>query len=147
MAIQDGYSRYTCDVQGCANSTYALPDSDGADGYSTRRRIDAQGVERSLVLCADHAKVYQSIVEAVDAVFAQFERDGSNSMRTAADVAAVQAELDKAKADLASVTKDRDGWWRKAKDAEAERDAIKAEYDAYRAAHPETTETTEGGES
>ena len=147
MAKTDGYSRYACDVQDCDHVTYALPDSDGADAYSVRRRIDANGVERRLLLCADHAKTYLAMAGKQDAAWAQFERDGSDAMRTAEDVAAVQGELDKAKADLARMTKDRDGWWKKAKDAEAERDAIRAEYDAYRAAHPETTETTEGGES
>lgn len=140
MAIQDGYSRYQCDVQSCGNVSYALPDSNGADQYSVRRRIDANGQEVKMTLCAEHKKAYLEKAQKVDAMWAQFTKDGTGDLVT-------QAELDEAKADLARMTKDRDGWWKRAKDAEAERDAIRAEYDAYRAAHPETTDTTEGGES
>ena len=121
--ITEGYSRYACDVQGCGESAFALPQTDVADGYVLRRRIDAEGVERKLLLCPAHAAAYARIVRACDAAYAEFEKTGVAGLAT-------QAQLDAAEARA----EERDTaarWW-----SEKHR-ALQAEFDAYRAAHPE----------
>lgn len=126
MATTEGFTHYACDVASCATDAYAIPGSDGADQFSVRRRIDAQGVERTMLVCADHAKAYQVIAEGVDAVWAQFAKDGTGAIVS-------QADLDAANKALADMTKSRDTWWNNYQQ-------IKAEYDAYRAAHPDTAD-------
>ena len=126
MAITPGYSHYSCDVADCANDTYAQPDSDGADSFVTRTYIDAEGVERTFVLCSEHASKYKELATAMDAVRSQFITDGTGAIVS-------QADLDAANKALADMTKSRDTWWNNYQQ-------IKAEYDAYRAAHPDTSD-------
>lgn len=121
--ITEGYSRYACDVQGCAESAFALPHTDAADGYVLRRRIDAEGMERKLLICPAHAVAYAEIVRACDAAYAEFEKTGRASLATQAQLAEAEAraeERDKAAK-----------WW------SDKHKALQAEFDAYRAAHPE----------
>ena len=127
MATTEGFTHYACDVASCATDAYAIPGSDGADQFSVRRRIDAQGVERTMLVCADHAKAYQAIAEGVDAVWAQFAKDGTGAIVSQADLDAANKRADER--DKAAK------WW------SDKYSALKAEYDAYRAAHPDT----EGG--
>ena len=126
MATTEGFTHYACDVASCATDAYAIPGSDGADQFSVRRRIDAQGVERTMLVCADHAKAYQAIAEGVDAVWAQFAKDGTGAIVSQADLDAANKRADER--DKAAK------WW------SDKYSALKAEYDAYRAAHPDTTE-------
>ena len=129
MSITEGYNHYKCDVASCENDAYAQPDSDGADSFVTRSYIDAEGVERTFVLCSEHAAKYKELATAMDAVRSQFITDGTGAIVS-------QADLDAANKALADMTKSRDTWW----DNYLQ---IKAEYDAYRAAHPDT----EGGDA
>ena len=124
MATTEGFTHYACDVASCATDAFAFPGSDGADQFSVRRRIDAQGVERTMLVCADHAKAYQAIAEGVDAVWAQFAKDGTGAIVS-------QAALDAANRRADERDKAAKGWSDKYS-------ALKAEYDAYRAAHPDT---------
>lgn len=127
MATTEGFTHYACDVASCATDAYAIPGSDGADQFSVRRRIDAQGVERTMLVCADHAKAYQAIAEGVDAVWAQFAKDGTGAIVSQADLDAANKRADER--DAAAK------WW------SGKYAALEKEYDAYRAAHPDT----EGG--
>lgn len=129
MATTEGFTHYACDVASCATDAYAIPGSDGADQFSVRRRIDAQGVERTMLVCADHAKAYQAIAEGVDAVWAQFAKDGTGAIVSQADLDAANKRADER--DKAAK------WW------SDKYSALKAEYDAYKAAHPDT----EGGDA
>ena len=126
MATTEGFTHYACDVASCATDAYAIPGSDGADQFSVRRRIDAQGVERTMLVCADHAKAYQAIAEGVDAVWAQFAKDGTGAIVSQADLDAANQRADER--DKAAK------WW------SDKYSALKAEYDAYTLAHPDTTE-------
>lgn len=126
MATTEGFTHYACDVASCATDAYAIPGSDGADQFSVRRRIDAQGVERTMLVCADHAKAYQAIAEGVDAVWAQFAKDGTGAIVSQADLDAANKRADER--DKAAK------WW------SDKYSALKAEYDAYKLAHPDTTE-------
>ena len=129
MATTEGFTHYACDVASCATDAYAIPGSDGADQFSVRRRIDAQGVERTMLVCADHAKAYQAIAEGVDAVWAQFAKDGTGAIVSQADLDAANKRADER--DKAAK------WW------SDKYSALKAEYDAYKLAHPDT----EGGDA
>lgn len=126
MATTEGFTHYACDVASCATDAYAIPGSDGADQFSVRRRIDAQGVERTMLVCADHAKAYQAIAEGVDAVWAQFAKDGTGAIVSQADLDAANKRADER--DKAAK------WW------SDKYSALKAEYDAYKLVHPDTTE-------
>ena len=126
MATTEGFTHYACDVASCATDAYAIPGSDGADQFSVRRRIDAQGVERTMLVCADHAKAYQAIAEGVDAVWAQFAKDGTGAIVSQAALDAANKRAD-ARGKAAK-------WW------SDKYSALKAEYDAYKLAHPDTTE-------
>ena len=129
MAITPGYSHYSCDVADCANDTYAQPDSDGADSFVTRTYIDAEGVERTFVLCSEHASKYKELATAMDAVRSQFITDGTGAIVSQADLDAANKRADER--DKAAK------WW------SDKYSALTAEYDAYRAAHPDT----EGGDA
>ena len=126
MATTEGFTHYACDVASCATDAYAIPGSDGADQFSVRRRIDAQGVERTMLVCADHAKAYQAIAEGGDAGWAQFAKDGTGAIVSQADLDAANKRADER--DKAAK------WW------SDKYSALKAEYDAYKLAHPDTTE-------
>lgn len=123
--LEEGYGRYSCDVASCQNSDFAQPHSDGADAYVVRRRIDAQGVERQMMVCSEHAKTYAELVSACDAAYDAFTRDGSMTLASAADI-------DELRSELSAMTSNRDSWIKKYK-------ALKAEYEAYRAAHSDDT--------
>lgn len=126
MSITEGYNHYKCDVASCENDAYAQPDSDGADSFVSRTYIDAEGVERTFVLCSEHASKYKELATAMDAVRSQFITDGTGAIVS-------QADLDAANKALADMTKSRDTWWDNYQQ-------IKKEYDAYRAAHPDTAD-------
>ena len=126
MATTEGFTHYACDVASCATDAYAIPGSDGADQFSVRRRIDAQGVERTMLVCADHAKAYQTIAEGVDAVWAQFAKDGTGAIVSQADLDAANKRADER--DAAAK------WW------SGKYAALEKEYEAYRAAHPDTAD-------
>lgn len=126
MATTEGFTHYACDVASCATDAYAIPGSDGADQFSVRRRIDAQGVERTMLVCADHAKAYQAIAEGVDAVWAQFAKDGTGAIVSQADLDAANKRADER--DAAAK------WW------SGKYAALEKEYEAYRAAHPDTAD-------
>lgn len=111
MTIQEGYRRYACDVASCNEETYAMPNTDAADMYVTRRRIDASGQERELVLCSEHAQVYSALVESCDTAFDAFERSGEETLTTAAEVEALEQQLAEVTQQLEETTKSRDHWW------------------------------------
>ena len=126
MAITPGYSHYSCDVADCANDTYAQPDSDGADSFVTRTYIDAEGVERTFVLCSEHASKYKELATAMDAVRSQFITDGTGAIVSQADLDAANKRADER--DAAAK------WW------SGKYAALEKEYEAYRAAHPDTAD-------
>lgn len=137
MAIQEGYSRYACDVQSCRSATYALPETDEADSYVIRRRIDASGVERKLLLCPNHAAVYTEIVKACDELYTAFEQTGKVQIITKADLDAANAALAEMQAKYEEANKARKWWSNK-------HAALQAEFDAYKQTHPDTAA---GGEA
>ena len=71
--------------------------------------------------------VTRTYIDAEGVERSQFAKDGTGAIVS-------QADLDAANKALADMTKSRDTWWDNYQQ-------IKAEYDAYRAAHPDT----EGG--
>lgn len=111
MSIQEGYRYYACDVASCNEETYAMPDTDAADVYVTRRRIDANGQERELVLCSDHAQTYSDIVTKCDSAFASFEQSGEATLTTIAEVKGLQQQLADLAQQLQEMTESRDHWW------------------------------------
>lgn len=124
--ITDGYSRYKCDVQGCDNEVYALPDTDAADGYVRRRRIDAEGIERTIVLCPKHAAIYAQLVKTCDSAYATLSKTGAAALYSQADIDALQTKLDEAE-------KARKWWGNRYR-------ALQEEYDGYKATHPDVPE-------
>lgn len=119
MAIQEGYKRYACDVTSCDEAVYALPDTDAADMYATRRRIDANGEERSYVLCPEHAQAYSELVSACDSAYTEFEKTGTATLATADDVSALEKQL-------ADMKASRDHWWSQYQQVKSELDALQS---------------------
>lgn len=122
--ITEGYSHYKCDIQGCENEVYALPDTDAADGYVKRRRIDAEGIERTIVLCPKHAAIYAQVVKTCDGAYAALSKTGAASLYSQADIDALQTKLDEAE-------KARKWWGDRYR-------TLQAEFDAYKETHPDT---------
>lgn len=60
--LQEGYSRYSCDVSACSRAKYAKPGSSAAAEYVTRTYIDQEGQEISQMLCKEHAAGFDQIV-------------------------------------------------------------------------------------
>lgn len=129
MAMTSGYSEYACDVQECSQRDYAMPDTDKADSYVERHRFTDDGVERTVMLCADHNKVYSALVKACEEAYTAFERDGSYTLATQAEVDALTAQLEQAKADYEAVRKNRDYWVKRY-------NALEKEFEEYKKAHP-----------
>lgn len=77
MSIQDGFSRYQCDVGGCSKRGYHAPGSQGAAGYVTKEYLDANGQTRRMVLCTDHATQLTSLMQRHDAEVDAFVKDGT----------------------------------------------------------------------
>lgn len=130
MAVQDGYSRYACDVQSCNSSTFALPETDEADSYVMRRRIDASGVERKMLLCPEHAAIYADIVKACDGYYTEFEQTGKARIIAKADLEAANAAVAALQTKLDEAEKARKWWGDKYRQLEEE-------FNAYKAAHPD----------
>lgn len=137
MPVESGFSRYACDVQGCQEAAFALPDTGGASGFSQRRRLRADGSERSLTLCSAHAKAWDATAKAVDEAFSALERTGEGTLATQADLEAERARTQAAQASLAEAEKARKWWGDKYR-------ALEAEYAAYKAAHPDGAATGGG---
>lgn len=117
MAIQEGYKRYACDVTSCDEAVYALPDTDAADMYATRRRIDANGEERSYVLCPEHAQAYSELVSACDSAYTEFEKTGEATLTTAEEVEDLEKQL-------ADMKNSRDHWWSEYTKVKGQLDAL-----------------------
>ena len=132
MAIQSGYSRYSCDVLGCDSAVYALPETDASDSYVQRRRIDSDGIEHKVLLCPDHAAAYAEIVRSCDAYYSDFEKTGSVDIVTKADLEAANAATAAMQAKYEKAEKARKWWGDKFR-------ALEEEFNAYKAAHPDTT--------
>lgn len=77
MAIQDGFSRYQCDVASCTKRGYYSPGSQGAAGYVTRTWTDSNGQQRTAVLCTKHSAQLTQIMQTHDAELAAFLKDGT----------------------------------------------------------------------
>ena len=138
MARTDGYSEYACDVQVCTHSDYAQPETDKADSYVIRRRYDDNGVERSIMICAEHNAVYAKLVKACEEAYAAFERDGVYTLATQAEVDALTAQVEQLMAEYEAMKKDRNSWMKKYNE-------LYAEFEEYKRTHPDT-ENGEGGE-
>ena len=130
MAVQDGYSRYACDVQSCNSSTFALPETDEADSYVMRRRIDVSGVERKMLLCPEHAAIYADIVKACDGYYTEFEQTGKARIIAKADLEAANAKTAEVQAKLDEAEKARKWWSDKFR-------ALEKEFNAYKETHPD----------
>lgn len=137
MSINEGFNRYRCDVVQCGKEAYALPQTDIADSYAVRRRIDADGMERTLVLCPEHAESYASLVNICETAYESFENDGTVNMPSREEVDALTAQLETALDNLKQMTKSRDTWWANAKNWEDRYNALAEEFEAYKKAHPE----------
>lgn len=66
MSIQEGFSRYACDVKGCAQKCYAAPGTDAAAGYVRKQYLDQNGQTREYVLCTDHAAQWNKLLALHD---------------------------------------------------------------------------------
>lgn len=66
MPIQDGFSRYACDVRGCAQKCYTKPGTDSAAGYVRKQYIDQNGQTREYVLCTAHAEAWNKMMAQHD---------------------------------------------------------------------------------
>lgn len=77
MAIDEGYSRYSCDVASCKNAKYAKPGTAAAAGYVTRSWTDANAQPRTSTLCSEHARAFDAMRQGHDADVAAFLKDGT----------------------------------------------------------------------
>lgn len=77
MAIQDGFSRYACDVCGCAQKCYTTPGTDAAAGYVRKQYIDQNGQTREYVLCTSHAEQWNKLMSLHDSQISAFIKDGT----------------------------------------------------------------------
>jgi hypothetical protein len=77
MAIQEGFSRYQCDVASCTKRGYYTPGSQGAAGYVTRTWTDSNGQTRTAVLCTEHSAALTKLMQEHDSEFEAFLKDGS----------------------------------------------------------------------
>ena len=131
--LTDGYNRYKCDVQTCGALDYAKPDTDIADSYAVRTRIDREGQTHTLLLCSNHAQAYSQIVSACDSAYDEFEQSGEVAIHTAAEVEALTVQLQQLQSDYDAVRRNRDLWVTKY-------NALQAEYEQYKRDHPESEE-------
>lgn len=72
MPIQDGFSRYACDVRGCTQKCYTTPGTDAAAGYVRKQYIDQNGQMREYVLCTAHAEAWNKMMARHDQEVAAF---------------------------------------------------------------------------
>ena len=91
MAIDDGYSRYSCDVASCKKAKYTKPGTAAAAEYVTRSWTDANAQQRTATLCSEHAQAFDAMRQGHDADVAAFLKDAATS---GAD-ATVEAEAGK----------------------------------------------------
>lgn len=91
MAIDDGYSRYSCDVASCKKAKYTKPGTAAAAEYVTRSWTDANAQQRTATLCREHAQEFDAMRQGHDADIAAFLKDGSDASANAA----VEAEAGK----------------------------------------------------
>lgn len=137
MAKTEGYNEYACDVQTCTQHDFAKPNTDKADSYVTRNRITDEGVERSIMLCAEHNATYAKLVGACEQAYVAFEHDGSYELATKEEVEELQAALEELQELYEAVRKNRDSWVTKY-------NQLSAEFEEYKRTHPDPNE--EGGE-
>lgn len=78
MAIASGYSRYACDCAACSKVNYDVAGGQYAARYVTREWTDANGQQRTVVLCTDHSAVLTDILERHDAELAAFMKSGAD---------------------------------------------------------------------
>lgn len=97
MAIQDGYKRFSCDVQGCEQTGFDVDGGSVAAGYVQRSWTDANGQERKVVLCSAHSAVLDQVMRRHDQELSDLMATGEDS-RAKAD-AEWQSKLDQAQAD------------------------------------------------
>lgn len=135
MAITEGYAEYACDVQECERRDFAQPDTDKADSYAVRRRYTDDGVMREIMLCSEHNGTYSKLVGECEQAYLAFERDGSYTLATQAEVAELQAQLAQLQSDYEALRKNRDSWVTKY-------NALNDEFEEYKRTHPDA----EGGE-
>ena len=135
MAKTEGYNEYACDVQSCTQHDFAKPNTDKADSYVTRHRITDEGVDREIMLCAEHNTTYAKLVGTCEQAYIKFEKDGEYALATKEEVDALTEQLEEAQAAYEAMKKDRNSWMKKYSDLEAE-------YEEYKRTHPDT----EGGE-
>lgn len=131
MAKTDGFSEYACDVQSCTQHDYAQPETDKADSYVVRRRYTDDGVLREIMLCTEHNGTYAQLVKTCEEAYIAFERDGSYTLATMAEVEALQAQLAQLQADYDALRKNRDMWVTKY-------NQLNAEFEEYKRTHPDT---------
>lgn len=77
MAIDDGYSRYSCDVASCKKAKYTKPGTAAAAEYVTRSWTDANAQQRTATLCREHAQAFDAMRQGHDADMAAFLMDGT----------------------------------------------------------------------
>lgn len=60
MSKISGYSRFTCDVAGCNVEKFILGQSPDTGDFVIRSYTDENGVDREIVLCPAHAKLFDA---------------------------------------------------------------------------------------
>ena len=133
MAKTDGFSEYACDVQVCTKHDYAQPETDKADDYAVRTRIDNNGVSREIMVCTEHCAVYSQLVDACEAAYIAFEKDGEYHLATQEEVDELQAQVDELTVAYEAMKKDRNAWHKAYDD-------LNAEFEEYKRTHPDTDE-------
>lgn len=83
MSIQDGFSRYACDVKGCAQKCYTTPGTDAAAGYVKKQYIDQNGQTRDYVFCTSHAEQWNKMMAQHDQEVAAFIAGTTTTATTA----------------------------------------------------------------
>ena len=131
MGITQGFNEYSCDVQTCTRHDFAQPDTDKADDYATRRRYTDDGVVREIMLCSEHNQTYSKLVSDCEAAYIAFEKDGSYTLATQAEVDALTAQVEQLTAEYEAMKKDRNSWMKKYNE-------LYAEFEEYKRTHPDT---------
>ena len=138
MSKTDGFSEYSCDVLTCTRHDFAQPDTDKADSYSVRKRYTDDGVLREIMLCAEHNETYSKLVGECEKSYIAFEHDGSYTLATQEEVAALQeqvssleAQVEQLQTDYEAMKKDRNSWMKKYNE-------LNEEFEEYKRTHPDT---------
>ncbi|MDY5002977.1 MAG: hypothetical protein SO057_02360 [Atopobiaceae bacterium] len=70
MSKTAGFSQYVCDR--CGKSVYTLDSAPEAQSWRTIKRVTADGVDVTRLLCPDCASAYRTLASSQDTAFGDF---------------------------------------------------------------------------